>query len=81
MFNFWGKFEIGRSQIGRWARIISRCFGTFQMTINLIAREIVIDGDDCVEHTASPFFCRIPPHAIYFQSPGIMLMQCKNVLL
>jgi len=28
--------------------------------MNPIAREIVIDGDDCVEHTASPFFfCRI----------------------
>jgi hypothetical protein len=26
------------------------------MTMNLIAREIVIDGDDCVEHAASPFF-------------------------
>ena len=26
------------------------------MIINPIAREIVIDGDDCVEHTASPFF-------------------------
>ena len=30
------------------------------MILNPIAREIVIDGDDCVEHTASPFFfCRI----------------------
>jgi len=27
--------------------------------MNPIAREIVIDGDDCVEHTASPFFCRM----------------------
>jgi hypothetical protein len=26
------------------------------MVMNLIAREIVIDGDDCVERTASPFF-------------------------
>ena len=26
------------------------------MIMNLTAREIVIDGDDCVEHTASPFF-------------------------
>ena len=26
------------------------------MIMNLIAREIVIDGDDCVERTASPFF-------------------------
>jgi hypothetical protein len=26
------------------------------MLINPIAREIVIDGDDGVEHTASPFF-------------------------
>ena len=33
------------------------------MIINPIAREIVIDGDDCVEHAASPFFLPYSSHA------------------
>ena len=41
------------------------------MVMNPIAREIVIDGDDGVEHTASPFFLPYSSHATYFQSPGI----------
>jgi hypothetical protein len=35
------------------------------MIMNPIAREIVIDGDDCV-HTASPFFLPHSSHATYF---------------
>ena len=36
------------------------------MIMNLIAREIVIDGGACVEHAASPFFLPHAPHATYF---------------
>ena len=42
------------------------------MLMNPIAREIVIDGDDCVEHTASPFFLPHSSHATYFSITSLL---------
>ena len=50
------------------------------MLINPIAREIVIDGDDCVEHAASPFFLPYSSHVTYFQSPGVSFVEVGVML-
>jgi hypothetical protein len=51
------------------------------MLINPIAREIVIDGDDGVEHAASPSFLPYSSHVTYFQSPGIYNLKRMHVLM
>jgi len=52
--------------------IIKPVFLNFSNDNESYCSEIVIDGDDCVERTASPFFfCRILRTQHIFQSPGI----------